>query len=215
MLRDAGVPMVSTQVVQSAEMAVEAAGALGYPVVLKGRAAHLPHKSEHNLVHLGLASADAVTKAFAELVTRMRKLAPLGAPGDIILQPMLRDGVELIVGIRNDPAFGSLVVIGLGGIFVELIKSVAIRLGPIGVEDARAMLGETHASDLLAGFRGKGPYDLIAAATAIAAISDFGVATEGLIESLEINPLIVLEQGAFGVDVLVRRPELARQDSLN
>jgi hypothetical protein len=140
----------------------------------------------------------------------MRELLPHGEAGDIILQPMLRDGVELIVGIRNDPAFGSLVIVGLGGIFVELINSVAIRLGPIDVEEARAMLGETRASDLLTGFRGKGPYDLIAAAAAIAAISDFGVATQGLIESLEINPLIVLEQGAFGVDVLVRRSEPAR-----
>ena len=91
-LRDAGVPMVSTQVVQSAEIAVAAAGALGYPVVLKGRAAHLPHKTEHHLVHLGLASADDVTKAYAVLATRMRQLAPAGSPGDIVLQPMLRDG---------------------------------------------------------------------------------------------------------------------------
>jgi acetate---CoA ligase (ADP-forming) len=210
MLREAGVPMVSTRVVQSVEAAVEAAGELGYPVVLKGSAAHLPHKTEHKLVQLGLNSADAVTEAYADLVTTMRELVPLGEPGDIILQPMLRGGVELIVGIRNDPAFGSLVIVGLGGIFVELINSVAIRLGPIDVEEARAMLGETRASDLLTGFRGKGPYDLIAAAAAIAAISDFGVATQGLIESLEINPLIVLEQGAFGVDVLVRRSEPAR-----
>lgn len=215
MLRDAGVPMVPTRVVQSAEMAVEAAGALGYPVVLKGRAAHLPHKTEHKLVHLGLASPDAVRNAYAELVTRMGKLAPHGEPGDVILQPMLRDGVELIVGIRNDPAFGNLVVVGLGGVFVELIKSAAVRLGPIDVDEARAMLRETRAGELLAGFRGTGPHDVVAAAAAIAAIADFGLATEGLIESLEINPLVVLERGAFGVDVLVRRPEPVRQDSLN
>jgi acyl-CoA synthetase (NDP forming) len=214
MLRDAGVPMVPTRVVQSPEMATEVAGALGYPVVMKGSAAKLPHKTEHNLVHLSLNSADAVTKAYVDLVTRMQELVPVDEPSDIVLQPMLRDGVELIVAIRNDPAFGSLVVVGLGGVFVELIKSVAVRLGPIDVEEARAMLGETRAGDLLAGFRGKGPHDFGAAAAAIAAISDFGVATQGLIESLEINPLVVLEHGAFGVDVLVRRPESARQNSL-
>jgi acetyltransferase len=207
--------MVPTRVVQSPEMATEVAGMLGYPVVLKGSAANLPHKTEHKLVHLGLNSADAVTKAYADLVTRMRELVPIGEPSDIVLQPMLRDGVELIVAIRNDPAFGSLVVVGLGGVFVELIKSVAVRLGPIDVEEARAMLGETRAGDLLAGFRGKGPHDFVAAAAAIVAISDFGVAAQGLIESLEINPLVVLEHGAFGVDVLVRRPEPARQNSLN
>ena len=106
-------------------------------------------------------------------------------------------------------------VVGLGGVFVELIQSAAVRLGPIDATEARAMLDETRAGDLLAGFRGKGPYDVVAAATAIAAISEFGAATEGLIESVEINPLVVLERGALGVDVLVRRPLPTRPDSLN
>jgi acetate---CoA ligase (ADP-forming) len=210
MLCEAGVPMLSTRIVRSVDAAAQAAGALGYPVVLKGSSAHLPHKTEHKLVHLGLSSPEAVKAAYADLATRLRDLVPGGEPGDIIVQPMLEGGVELIVGIRNDPAFGSLVIVGLGGIFVELIDSVAVRLGPIDLEQARAMLGETRAGDLLAGFRGRGPYDVAAAAAAIAAMSDFGAATEGLIESLEINPLVVLEQGAFGVDVLARRPERAR-----
>jgi len=210
MLCEAGVPMAATRIVRSADAAAEAARALGYPVVLKGSSAHLPHKTEHKLVHLGLGSADAVKAAYAYLADRMRDLVPGGDPCDIIVQPMLEGGVELIVGVRNDSAFGSLVIVGLGGVLVELIDSVAVRLGPIDAEEARAMLGETRAGELLAGFRGKGPCDVEAAAAAIAAISEFGAATEGLIESFEINPLIVLAQGAFGVDVLARRPERAQ-----
>jgi acetate---CoA ligase (ADP-forming) len=185
-------------------MAVEVAAALGYPVVLKGRAAHLPHKTEHALVRLGVDSATGVTKAYDELAASMRRLSPLG-PGDIIMQPMLRDGVELIVGVRNDAAFGTLVVVGLGGIFVELINSAAVRLAPVDVDEARDMLASTRAGHVLGGFRGRGPYDIAAAAAAIAALSRFGVASERVIESLEINPLIVLEHGVFGVDLLFRR----------
>ncbi len=215
LLREAGVPMVSSREVGSSAEAVERAEEVGYPVVLKASAAGLPHKTEHELVRLGLGSAAAVTEAYADLANRMREVLACCEPGDIVLQPMLQGGVELIVGLRNDPAFGSLVIVGLGGIFVELIDSVAVRLGPIAVDEARAMLDETRAGELLKGFRGKGPYDADAAAAAIAAISNLGVAAMGLVESLEINPLIVLEQGAFGVDILARRLGLAPQHSLN
>jgi acetate---CoA ligase (ADP-forming) len=203
-LAEVGVPMVPTRVVSSPEMAVEVAAALGYPVVLKGRAAHLPHKTEHALVRLGVDSATGVMKAYDELAASMHRLSPL-SPGDIIMQPMLRDGVELIVGVRNDAAFGTLVVVGLGGIFVELIDAAAVRLAPVDVDEARDMLASTRAGDVLSGFRGRGPYDIAAAAAAIAALSRFGVASQRVIESLEINPLIVLEHGVFGVDLLFRR----------
>jgi acetyltransferase len=214
-LRDAGVPMVKSCVVHSAAEAVDTAEKIGFPVVLKASAAGIPHKTEHELVRLGIESEAALAVAYADVAARMSRLLPRGEPGEIVLQPMLRGGVELIIGIRNDPAFGTLVIVGLGGIFVELLDSVAVRLGPVDAADARALLRETHAGRLLAGFRGAGPFDLEAAAAAIVAISHFGVAARGLIESLEINPLIVLEQGAFGVDVLVRRPEQVLQDSLN
>ena len=215
LLHEAGVPTVSTRVVRSSAQAVEGAEEVGYPVVLKATGVHLPHKTEHRLVRLGLDSATAVVEAYADLANRMREIRAPCEESSIVLQPMLQGGVELIIGFRNDPAFGTLVIVGLGGIFVELIDSVAVRLGPIVVDEARAMLDETRAGELLKGFRGKGPYDLDAAATAIAAISNFGAAAMGLVESLEINPLIVLERGAFGVDVLARQPGPAAQDSFN
>lgn len=205
-LNEAGVPMVASVVVRSVAAAIDAAARTGFPAVLKACAAGLPHKTEHGLVRLGLDSEEALAEAYADVETRMSRLVPRGGEGDIVLQPMLRGGVELIIGLRNDPAFGTLVVVGLGGVLVELINSVAVRLAPVSVEEAHLMLRETRAAALLSGFRGSGPYDLDAASAAIAAASRFGVAAAGLIESLEINPLIVLEKGAFGVDVLARGP---------
>jgi acetate---CoA ligase (ADP-forming) len=122
---------------------------------------------------------------------------------EIYVQAMTEPGVELILGIRNEPGFGSFVIAGAGGVFVELIDQASIRLGPVDEKEALVMLQETPAEKLLAGFRGKGPYDPSAVARAIAALSRLGAATVGKFASIEINPLIVNENGAVGVDVLI------------
>ncbi len=205
MMREAGIAMVEQRVVASAAEAVAAAEALGYPVVLKASAPQLPHKSEHDLVRLDLGSAEAVRAAYAALEHRLRALREPAVETSIIIQPMLRQGVELVIGIRHEPGFGPLVMAGLGGVFVELLDEVAWRLAPIDAAEARAMLAETRAARLLGGFRGRGPYDIAAAAEAIAALSRFAAATAGLVGAIEINPLIVRERGAFGVDLLLRR----------
>lgn len=199
LLGEAGVPMVECRAVTSPEDAVLAAEQLGYPVVLKATSADAPHKTELGLVRLGLETAAAVREAFGELAGRT------GHGVSLLVQRMAGPGVELIAGVRNDPAFGSLVVVGLGGIHVEVLREVSVRLGPVDRETAAAMLRETRAGALLRGARGKGPYDLDAAADAIAALSEFGAGAHGVLAAVEINPLIVLEQGkgAVGVDALL------------
>lgn len=202
LLRDNGVPMASCEAVSSATDAAAKAATLGYPVVLKGCADEFAHKTELGLVRLGLRDADAVSVAYGEID------AALGASAtrEIVVQPMVGEGVELIVAARSEPSFGTVVVVGLGGIFVEFIKSVSVRLGQIDTAEARAMLDECRASEMLAGLRGKGPYDITAAAEAIAALSRFAVAAGPYVGSLEINPLIVGTKGAVGVDVLLTPP---------
>jgi hypothetical protein len=116
---------------------------------------------------------------------------------------MARPGIELILGIRNEPGFGSFVLVGVGGLLVEVMKEVSLRAGPIDLDEARAMLRETAAGTLLAGARGRGPYDSKAASAAIVALSRLGAATVGRLASIEINPLIVHETGATGVDLLI------------
>jgi len=200
LLRDVGVPAVDVLAVRSADEAIAAAERLGYPVAVKASGADVAHKTDRGLVRLGLAGAPAVKAAFEEIAARAGDRAPT-----LIVQPMCGPGVELIVGVRNDPAFGSLTVVGLGGVYVELLREAAIRVGPVGAETAVAMLRETRAATLLDGFRGAGPFDLGAAVQAVVALSAFGAATQDVVAAVEINPLIVLPRGrgAAAVDVLL------------
>ena len=205
LLREAGVPMAECRVVEDAEAAVAAADSLGYPVVMKGGAEGLLHKTEAGTVRVGLADAHAVRAAYGEIsaaLTRKR--------GSVVyLQPQAGAGIELLLGLRMDPAFGPVVAVGLGGTLVEVMKEASLRLAPVSVEEAAVMLGETKAGELLAGVRGRGPDDVAAAAEAIAAFSRFGPALADDLAALEVNPLIVLPQGqgAVGVDAAFERRE--------
>jgi acyl-CoA synthetase (NDP forming) len=199
-----GVPMLKNTAVASAADAAQAAHQLGLPAVLKGCAPDVLHKSEHGLVRLGLADAEQIAAAFDDLSARLKRVSR-SPRQEIMLQPQAKPGIELIVGVRNHPGFGSLLVVGLGGMFVELLNESSARLGPVDQATATAMLDEIRAGAMLRGFRGQGPYDIAAAAAAIAAISRFGAATIDSISALEINPLIVhtAGDGATGVDLLI------------
>jgi acyl-CoA synthetase (NDP forming) len=202
LLADAGVPMTAAEKVGSRDAAVRAAQHFGFPVVMKGVAPHLPHKSDLGLVKLGLNSAEQVIAAFDALTATLAKHARPDAPGDIVVQAMAETGVELIVGVNNQRGFGSFVIVGPGGVLVELANQASVRLGPVTPTQAREMLEETAAGKLLRGARGSAAGDVDAAAEAIAAFSRFGAARVDTLASLEINPLIVGPQGATGVDFL-------------
>ena len=198
-LSEAGVPMVQTEVARDRDEAMRIASRIGFPVAMKGVSDQLPHKSDVGLVRLNVTHPGAASQAFDALTA---VLAGHGG-GDVIVQKMAGDGVELIVGIRNDPNFGSFVIVGPGGVLVELANQASIRRGPVDEAQARAMLAETAAGKLLAGVRGQGPWDADAAVKAIAAMSRFGAARAATLATIEINPLIVGIDGVLGVDVLV------------
>jgi hypothetical protein len=203
LLEGAGIAMVTCRVVASAKEAVATARSLRFPVVLKGMSPNLPHKTELGLIRLGIEDPNSVAEAYASLQDALSRHAG-GHPGAcIVVQPMVESGVELIVGIRNEPGFGSFVVVGVGGTLVEVVRRPSVRVGPVDPATAREMLAETAAMTLLRGVRGRGPFDLDAAADAISALSRFGDATQEIFAAIEINPLIVLERGAIGVDVLL------------
>lgn len=203
LLRDAGVPMAEARALTSAADAVSVAQAFGCPVVLKGCVPSLPHKSELGLVKIGLRDDKAVAAAYADLASRLGAALPAKAAREIIVQAMAGEGVELIVAVRNDPHLGSFVVVGPGGLLVEVMGKASVRRGPVDIETANAMLDETAAGTLLAGVRGRGPFDRKAAAEAIAALSRIGATLRGTAAVIEINPLIVTAQGALGVDLLI------------
>jgi acyl-CoA synthetase (NDP forming) len=203
LLAGAGLPMAECITVRSGSDAATAANKLGFPVVLKGSAPGLAHKSDLGLVHTNLRDEAAVRTAYEKVATILDKRIQASGMREIYVQAQAKPGVELILGIRNEPSFGSFVIAGVGGVFVELIKQASIRLGPVDEKEALIMLQETPAAKLLAGFRSKGPYDVNAVARAIASLSRLGAATVGKFASIEINPLIANETGAVGVDALI------------
>jgi acetyltransferase len=204
LMSKAGLPMTPCLAVASPDSAAVAAARLGYPVVMKGTAPSLLHKTEMNLIRLALADERAVRTAYGSVKAALDRHAGGDPAAAVILQPMVGPGVELILGVRNDAKFGSIIVAGLGGTLVEILREASVRIGPVDEAEARAMLAETKAGVILGGVRGRGPFDLDAAARAIAALSRFGAANRDRLASVEINPLIVLEhgKGAVGVDVL-------------
>lgn len=198
LMADAGIPMASCRAVVSKEEAEKAAKELGFPVALKGGGPEILHKTEMGLVKLGLRDGASVGAAYDELAWALGN-----RNGGVFVQPMVGPGIELILGARIDPGFGPAIVVGLGGTYVEIFKAASLRLAPIGREEAREMLRQGALGKILAGARGKGPYDIDAASGAVAALSRFALGTADLFAAIEINPLIVLEKGAFGVDVVL------------
>lgn len=201
-----GVSMLSSWTVASLAEAKQAADQLGLPVVMKGCAPDVPHKSEHGLVALGLTNQGQIAAAFNDISAKLKRVSR-SPRAEVVLQPQARAGAELILGVRNYPGFGSLIIVGLGGTFVELLNESSARLGPVDELGAREMLDEIRAGRVLHGFRGQEALDIDAAASAIAALSRFGAATIASIAAIEINPIIVHAAGlgASGADLLIER----------
>jgi acyl-CoA synthetase (NDP forming) len=192
LLAAGGVPLVAARTVAGRADAVAAAAELGYPVVLKalGRL----HKSDAGGVVVGLGDEAALTRAVADLEERLappafsvERLAPVAA------------GVELLAGARWDERFGPVVAVGLGGVYTEILRDVAVALAPVDAAEAGRLLGSLRAAPLLRGVRGRPPVDVVAAARAVAALSEVAARHPELSE-LEVNPLLVTPDGALGLD---------------
>jgi acyl-CoA synthetase (NDP forming) len=185
--------------VETADAAVRAADAIGYPVVLKGCGAQLAHKSELGVVKVGLHTADAVRSAYDEIVAT-------GAPMDgVLVAEMVSGGVETVVGIAHDELFGPVVMAGLGGVFVEVFRDVAFRVPPFDADEARRMLAELRGLPLLHGARGRPRADVDALVDVICKVQRMSLDLADSVRELDINPLLVLPegQGAVALDALV------------
>ncbi|MCQ4161852.1 acetate--CoA ligase family protein [Roseomonas sp. GC11] len=204
-LAAAGVPVLSEIIVSGAREAAEAASRLGFPVVLKIVSEDLPHKTEVGGVVLDLGDAAAVAAAHDAMLARVRQKAPGARIAGVLVSPMRRGGTELILGARRDPVFGPVVLVGLGGIFAEILQDAAIRPAPVDEREALEMLRALKAFPVLDGARGRPRADLPAAARAIAALSRFAAAHAGQVAEIDINPLLLLPegQGAVALDALI------------
>jgi hypothetical protein len=194
----AGVPMARARVAQTVEEAREAAKSLGYPVALKALSRHLLHKSERGALALGVADDAAVGTEFRRLVG-----AVPDAEGVLVME-MVPPGVELLVGVRRDPVLGPALAVGIGGTATEVYEDVALRVLPIGRDDAEEMLAELRGAALLRGWRGRPRADLPAATAAILAFARLADALGDRLVEAEINPLVVLPEGhgVRGVDAI-------------
>lgn len=199
----AGLPVVDERRAATAEAAVQAAGSLGYPVVLKLDSPDIAHKTEVDGVQLNLHDAAAVTAAFARIRAGAAQHAPQARVDGVLVQRMEARGVELILGARRDPQFGVMVLVGLGGVQAELWKDVSLQVAPVSPEGAMAMLKRLKAWPLLDGFRGAAPVDVAAVAQAIARFSAFAAAAGDRLEEAEINPLVCRADGCVAVDGLM------------
>jgi acyl-CoA synthetase (NDP forming) len=201
----AGVPVLPEKIARSAREASEAAQAMGFPVVLKIVSEDLPHKTEVGGVVLNLADAAGVAEAYDAMLAQVRQKAPTARIDGVLVSPMARGGTELILGAKRDPVFGPVVVVGLGGIFAEIIQDVAVRPAPVDEAEAMEMLRSLKAFPVLDGARGRPRADLPAAAQAIAALSRFAAAHAGEVAEIDINPLLLLPegQGAVALDALL------------
>jgi acetyltransferase len=199
-----GVPITREAPAASADAAVQRACELGYPVALKLQSAAIAHKTEAGGVRLNLASDDAVRSAYAEIVANARRFAPEADIEGVLVQEMLEDGVEVIIGATKDPVFGHAIMFGLGGIFVEALRDVSFRIAPLTRRDAEEMIAEIKGHRVLRSVRGRPPVDLEAIADAILGVSRLVTDHRDDIEELDVNPLVVFEKGAKAADALIR-----------
>ena len=182
-------------IVCPAEDAVAAAEKLGYPVTLKVSSAAIAHKTEAGGVALNLRNAAEVEEA----ATRMAKLAP-----DVLVERMVTGAVaELIIGLTSDPQFGTALVVGAGGILTELLKDSVTLILPTTRTEIERALKTLKVWTLVVGFRGRSG-DADAVFRAVEAVADFAAANRGLVEELDVNPLLVLKDGAVAVDALIK-----------
>lgn len=202
-LKDCGIAITRESLATSAAMAVRMARAVGYPVALKIQSPQIPHKTEADGIRLNVRSDAQVRAAFKEIIGNARKFNPEADIHGVLVQEMAGDGLEIIVGTTRDPVFGHVVMFGLGGIFVEALKDVSLRVAPVSRGDAKEMIREIRGYSMLQGMRGRPPVDFQALTDVILRVSklvsDYGDA----IEELDINPLLVFEKGVKALDALI------------
>jgi acetyl-CoA synthetase len=198
-----GVPVVGEALTQTAEEAASAAEALGLPVVLKAESPDLPHKTEAGVIRLNLRTADEVRAAFGEIMARAEATVPRPHVNGILVQPMVQPGIEMVVGARVDPLFGPLVVVGLGGILVELLKDTALAQAPVCLSQAHALLDGLKGGRLLDGFRNLPSVDRGRLAEIICRVSECAADQAGIVAELDVNPLICTGARIVAVDALI------------
>jgi acyl-CoA synthetase (NDP forming) len=201
-LKAYGIPVVKTKFAKTAEEAIVAAEEIDYPLVMKIVSPQISHKSDIDGIKLSLQNAAEVKVAYQDMMNSIQKKLPEASFEGVQLQPMLSGGKEVILGMVHDPTFGPMLMFGLGGIYVEILKDIQFAIAPVDEREAREMITGIKTYPLLAGVRGEKPSDIDALVDTILRVSRL-VCDFPEIKEFEINPMMVFEKGrgAFAVDL--------------
>jgi len=202
LLRKAGIPVVEAKLARSKKEAVSLSREMGFPVVLKISSPDVVHKSDSGGVKLGLANAAQVGKAYSQIISSIRQAYPEARIDGVSVQTMAPPGVEVIVGMTKDPQFGPVLMFGLGGILVEVLKDVSFRIVPVSERDGREMIKEIKGYPLLQGYRGQKPASIPALEQLIVKVSQF-VEKNPQIKELDLNPIFAYPDRAVAVDARI------------
>ena len=202
LLKKAGIPVVEATLARSKKEAVSISKEVGFPVVLKISSPDVIHKSDSGGVRLGLANATQVGKAYSEIVASIRKAFPRAVIDGVSVQKMAPPGVEVIVGMSKDAQFGPVLMFGLGGILVEVLKDVSFRIVPVSQRDAAEMIREIKGYPVLEGYRGQKPASISALERLVVKVSQF-VEKNPQIKELDLNPVFAYHDKAVAVDARV------------
>ena len=202
LLGEAGIPVVQTELAHSKKEAISISQAIGFPIVLKIVSPDISHKSDVEGVKLGLQNSTQVSKAYTQMMTSIRKNFPKARIGGVSVQRMAPPGVEVIIGMTKDPQFGPLLMFGLGGILVEVLKDVSFRIVPVSRKDAREMITNIKGYPLLKGYRGQEPADIPFLEEMMMKVSEF-VEKNPEVKELDLNPVFAYRNGALTIDARI------------
>jgi acetate---CoA ligase (ADP-forming) subunit beta len=199
LLAEYGIPITKERLAKTADEATAAAKEIGYPVVLKACGPEITHKTERELVVVGVRNAEELRFAFDKINTNLGDTPREG----VLVQELITGERELVLGLIRDPQFGPCVMFGLGGIFTEILKDTSFRVAPITEEEAVQMMDDIRAKDILGPVRRMAPADKPTLAKALVGLGQIGIEHEEVAE-IDVNPLIIAHDGApVAVDALV------------
>jgi acyl-CoA synthetase (NDP forming) len=201
-LHEAGIPVALAVFAPDSTAAVQAAEKAGFPVIMKVVSPDVAHKSDVGGVRLGLESKKDVRLAFDEMMAAVKAAQPAARIEGVAVQRMAPAGTEVIIGVSKDPQFGPVMMFGLGGVFVEVLKDVAFRIVPLEPKDAREMVREIKGFAILEGVRGQPGADLAALEGLILRVSKF-IEAHPEVEELDLNPVLAYPDGALAVDARI------------
>ena len=201
-LSQAGINCTDTRLATTKEAAMALSEEMGYPVVLKISSVDITHKSDAGGVKVNLADGAAVEKAYDDIMASCTAKFPDADIEGISVQGMAKSGTEVIIGMTKDPSFGPVLMFGLGGIFVEVLKDVAFRIVPLDKNDASDMINEIKGKKLLEGYRGQDPADIPFLEDMLLKLSGLVDKTDGIAE-IDMNPVFAYKQGAVVVDARI------------